>query len=266
MASTRKILWSLVRSQPEIDPNDLALAVQNEAKQEGLDYRTRLLIRDSVDALREYWVGNEVEQWLTGCLHHDAIARICQSEFEEVGFPSIKKRLMEKTEPASIQQYLRSLGYELRDAIRINVAGGCALILPGFVSRFTEDIEIVGEVPEIIRTKHHLLDELEKLHGLHMSHVQEQSFPRGWQDRVHSFAVYNHLQVSLVDVYDVFLSKLFSNRAKDIGDLTTLLPQLDRDVIVGRFRDTCQDFLTAPRLKEMAVKNWYVLTGEDLPS
>ena len=83
---------------------------------------------------------------------------------------------------------------------------------------------------------------------------------------MHSFAVYNHLQVSLVDVYDVFLSKLFSNRDKDMGDLATLLPQLDREVIVLRFCDTCQDFLTAPRLKEMAVKNWYVLTGEDLPS
>ncbi len=173
---------------------------------------------------------------------------------------------MEKTEPETIQQYLRSLGYELRDVIRINVAGGCALILPGYVSRFTEDIDIVGEVPESIRTKYQLLDELEKLHGLHIGHVQEHYFPRGWRDRVHSFAVYNQLQVSLVDVYDVFLSKLFSNRDKDMGDLATLLPQLDREVIVLRFRDTCQDFLTAPRLKEMAVKNWYVLTGEDLPS
>ena len=47
-------LWSLVRGRPQIDPRDLADAVVNQAAEESLDYRTRLLIRDSVEALRAY--------------------------------------------------------------------------------------------------------------------------------------------------------------------------------------------------------------------
>ena len=265
MGKTRD-LWTLVRgSGPQIDPHDLADAVVNEAAHEPLDYRTRLLIRDSVDALKGHWGNERVERWLSESPGHDKIEGVCREDFDEIGFPSIKKRLMDKTDPESIRQYFQKLGFGLRQTVQISVGGGCALILPGYLSRFTEDINVVGEVPEPIRTQYQLLDELEKLHGLHMGHVQSHYFPSGWQSRVHSFGVYNHLQVSLVDVYDVFLSKLFSVRFKDMGDLKLLAPQLEKDTLVHRFRETCQDFLTAPRLQEIASQNWKILFGEDLP-
>jgi hypothetical protein len=259
-------LWTLVRGRPQIDPNDLADAVVAQVAEEPLDYRTKLLIRDSVEALKNYWGEPRVDAWLTGCSRRNNIGEICNEEFNEIGFPSIRKRLMDKTDPDTIRQYFRQLGYELRDTVKIAVGGGCALILPGYVSRFTEDIDVVGEVPEEIRTKYQFLDEMEKLHGLHMGHVQPHYFPLGWRDRVHAFGIFNHLQVSLVDVYDVFLSKLFSIRVKDMGDLKVLLPQLDKEVLVDRFQRTCNDFLAAPRLKEIAEKNWNILFGEELPS
>src|SRR5438105_12946557 len=92
-------LWSLVRGRPQIDPHDLADAVVHQAAEEPLDYRTRLLIRDSVEALRTYWGSQRVENWLDECPLHDRIATICKDDFEEVGFPSIRKRLMDKTDP-----------------------------------------------------------------------------------------------------------------------------------------------------------------------
>jgi hypothetical protein len=258
-------LWSLVRGRPQIDPNDLADAVVQQAAEEPLDYRTRLLIRDSIEALKGYWGTPRVEHWLAECPLHNRIETICSDEFDEIGFPSIRKRLMDKTDPETIRQYFQQLGFELRQTVQISVGGGCALILPGYVSRFTEDIDVVGEVPTEIRTKYQLLEDLEKLHGLHMGHVQPHYFPQGWQERVHSFGVYNHLQVSLVDVYDVFLSKLFSARMKDMGDLKVLLPQLTKEVLVRRVAETCKDFLAAPGLKEIAEKNWQILFGEPLP-
>ena len=258
-------LWSLVRGRPQIDPNDLADAVVQQASEEPLDYRTRLLIRDSIEALRTYWGHQRVEHWLAGSPLHHKIKSICEDEYDEVGFPSIRRRLMDKTEPDTIRQYFQTLGYALRAPLKIEVGGGCALILPGYISRFTEDIDVVGEVPSEIRTKYQLLDDLEKLHGLHMGHVQTHYFPQGWRDRTHSFGVFNFLQVSLVDVYDVFLSKLFSSRVKDMADLKVLLPQLEKDVLSQRLLATCKDFLTAPRLKEIAEQNWTILFGEELP-
>jgi hypothetical protein len=258
-------LWSLVRGRPQIDPNDLAEAIAEQIADEPHDYRTRLLIRDSVDALKGYWGDERVERWLTNCPRHDKIEAVCREDFGEVGFPSIRKRIMDKTEPETIRRYFQQMGYELRQTVKIAVGGGCALILPGYVSRFTEDIDVVGDVPAEIRTKYEFLDELQKLYGLHMGHVQPHYFPQSWQERVHSFGVFNHLQVSLVDVYDVFLSKFFSVRMKDMADMTVLLPQLDKAILVRRYLDTCQAFLTAPRLKEIAEKNWRILFGEDLP-
>lgn len=258
-------LWSLVRGRPQIDPNDLAEAIVNQAAEDDLDYRTRLLIRDSVEALRGFWGPERVTRWLEDGPFHDKINTIWQEQFDEVGFPSVRKRLMEKTDPDAFRQYFRQLGFELRQTVKIDVGGGCALILAGYVVRFTEDIDVVGEVPEEIRTKYTLLDELERLHGLHMGHVQPHYFPQGWQDRVHSFGVFNHLQVSLVDVVDVFLSKLFSVRMKDMADLKVLMPQLDKAILIDRLRTTCKDLMATPRLKEIAEKNWQILFGEDLP-
>ncbi len=266
MVSARKNLWSLVRSQPEIDPNDLALAVQNEAKQEGLDYRTRLLIRDSVDALREYWGGNEVEQWLAGCLHHDAIARICQAEFEEVGFPSIRKRLMEKTNPDDVRLFFTELARSLRKPLRMNVGGSIALILRELLSRNTEDVDVVDEVPAEFRQRHDLLDNLLKRYGLLLAHFQQHYLPSGWANRLEYYDSFGELTVYLVDPYDVFLSKLTSIREKDFDDMRVVKSQLDKGMLIQRIKDTMQSALAESKSKERAQNNWKLLFGEDLPS
>ena len=128
MALKSRDLWSLVRgSGPQIDPHDLAEAVVQQAAEEPLDYRTRLLIRDSVDALKGHWGDQRVQRWLTECPSHDKIETICHEGFDEVGFPSIRKRLMDKTDPESIRQYFQKLGMMLRQTVQIAVGGGCRI-------------------------------------------------------------------------------------------------------------------------------------------
>ena len=67
--------------------------------------------------------------------------------------------------------------------------------------------------------------------------MQSHYFPSGWQNRAHSLEPFGRLQVLLVDVYDVFLSKLFSARIKDLEDLLVLAPQLDKDDLVEKLKD-----------------------------
>src|SRR5262249_16859605 len=114
-------------------------------------------------------------------------------------------------------------------------------------------------VPEVIRSNHRLLDELKKSYGLQIGHVQTHYFPSGWESRVHSFGVFGALKVYLLDVYDVFLSKLFSARRKDQEDLRVLAPQLDKDTVIRKLKDHAQGFLATPRLRELATNNWKVL-------
>jgi hypothetical protein len=258
-------LWNLVRKRPQIDPRDLAEAVRGEVHQAPLDYRTRLLIRDSVEALRLYWGNSRLEEWLAQCPERDILRTICDEEYDKIGFPSLRNRLMEKTEPQEILQFFAHLGKKLQQTARLEIAGSVALILAGYLSRHTEDIDVVGEVPKEIRDDHALIQTLETSYGLKLGHVQTHYFPAGWRDRVHSLDIFDHLQVFLVDVYDVTLSKLFSARLKDLEDLRVLKPQLDKDVLRERLRSSAGDFLAAPRLKQLAQDNWQILYGEALP-
>ncbi len=57
-------LWQLVRAGPQIDPRQLAAAVREAAGYERLDYRTRLLIRDSLLALEQFWGKETLTAWL----------------------------------------------------------------------------------------------------------------------------------------------------------------------------------------------------------
>jgi hypothetical protein len=259
-------LWSLVRKRPQIDPGDLAEALREQSKEEPLDYRTRLLIRDSIEALKDYWGAPRLESWLAACAEAGRIRAICDEPFEKVGFPSIRRRLMDKTEPDHVHQFLQDLGRRLQGQHRIYVAGSIALVLPGYLVRHTDDIDVVGEVPKEIRDDHALVKSLQDRYGLHLGHVQPHYYPKGWQDRAHSLAAFGRLQVFLLDVYDVVLGKLYSARDKDLDDLRVLIPQIDKDVLIRKFQQSAADFIASPRLGEIATDNWKILFGEDLPT
>lgn len=266
MPTTPLDLWTLTRGRPQIDPHDLARAIAHQVHEEGLCYRTRMLIRDSVEALKSYWGGNKIQDWLASCPENERIQAICMEEFDKIGFPSLRKRIMEKTLPETIRRCLEEAAQGVTKTTQVYIAGGGALILLGAIERFTEDIDLINEVPRDIRENYPVLERIQTIFGMHFGHVQSHYFPSGWIDRVHSYEVFGKLQVFLVDIYDIFLSKLFSSRNKDMGDLVVLEKQLNKETLVDRFKTSCRPFLAAPRLLEIAQHNWKVLFGETLPS
>jgi hypothetical protein len=259
-------LWELVWGKPQVDPQGLAEAIAREAGRAGLDFRTRLLIRDAADALEGYWGSQRWRAWLGGSGAAEAIEAVRRQELGERGFPSLRSRLMDATRPETVRQYLRDLGSRLHQPVRLAIGGSIALILAGQLSRATEDIDIVDEVPEEVRAERVLLAELERLYGLQLTHFQSHFLPAGWEQRVHSLEPFGRLQAAIVDPLDVFLSKLFSKRAKDRDDLRLLLPGFDREAVVRRLRESCTALLGEPALHKAAEENWYVLTGEALPA
>jgi hypothetical protein len=266
MPRLAKGLWGLVWGTPEIDPKDLAQAVEEQAAEEGLDYRTRLLIRDSVEALKSYWGPDRVKRWLARSPARNKVASICREDFERPGFSTIKERLMEKTDPEKVRELFRELGSKLHQKLRLAVGGSIALIVPGHLSRATEDIDVVNELPPEIRSQHALLNDLRKRYGLLLTHFQSHYLPVGWDQRLHYFDTFGDLLVYLVDVYDVFLSKLFSIRTKDLDDMRMVREHLDKDILARRLKDTTGPMLTTEELRKRAEQNWYILFGEPLPS
>jgi hypothetical protein len=258
-------VWDMIYGTPQIDPSDLAEAVCQQAGEDPLDYRTRLLIRDSVVALRSHWGSARTEGWLARCPHRERIAQICQEEFEKVGFSTIRRRLMDKTDPVRVRQFLEQLGWNVHEETTAYIAGSVALILPGYLSRHTDDIDFINEVPAALRNNHARLHELETSYGLTLGHVQSHYFPSGWLQRVHSIGVFGRLRLFRVDVYDVFFSKLTSAREKDLDDIRFVAPQLDKETLIRKLWTTAQGLLAAPRLLELSQRNWQVVFGEPLP-
>jgi hypothetical protein len=261
-----KDLWDLVLNQQWVDAKELSWAVEKQVKENDLDFRTRLLIRDATKALRSYWGKDRWLRWLSQSTSREDIERICRENLGRPGFPFLKDQLMEPTSPETVKALLRELSVHVRRPHRLCVGGSIALILPGYLVRRTQDLDVVDEIPEEIRKQHQVLADLEKHYRLQIAHFQQHYLPAGWDKRVHYLDTFGSIQVYLVDVYDVFLSKLFSIRPKDRDDLRVLVPQLDKPTLIRRLLDTTASMLAAETLRQRAEQNWYILYGETLPS
>lgn len=267
IASEIKNLWGIYYNRQHLDPRDLTKAIEDQVRSGDLDYRTRLLIRDSLVALESYWGLERLRTWVNASPVRQELEEIRQYWFDdETGFPSLRKRVMDVTRPETIRQFLQDLSKKVRRPVRLDIGGSAALILPGYLFRHTEDIDVVDEVPAELRTQHDLLADLKEVHKLELTHFQSHYLPMHWDQRVHWFEAFGDLQVYLLDIYDVFLSKLFSARTKDRQDLKSLASQLEKKKLVQLLQDTCQSMLAAPGLREKAENNWYMLFGENLPT
>jgi hypothetical protein len=258
-------LWTLVLGRPQIDPDALAAAIVRAVVRGDLDFRTRLLIRDALDALRRRWGAPRVEAWVSAQACSVELRRLIDSDMGPAGFPSLGERLMESTKQEMVQQFLRELGSRLAQPAKVTIGGSIALILAGALSRHTEDIDIVDEVPGEIRREHDLLRELSQRYGLQLTHFQSHYLPGGWESRVRSIGAFGRLRVFIVDTYDIFLGKLFSARDKDRDDLRMLWPAMDQERLAELLRSAAGTMLGEALLRRNAEQNWYVLSGEKLP-
>jgi hypothetical protein len=265
MRQAPRDLWSLTPGGGAIDAGELAEAIETQVGSGDLDFRTRLLVRDSLDALAQFWGRERLAGWIDASDRRDTLRRLWQEELGEPGFPSVAWRVMIPTKPETILQFLRDLGTRVRGPAQLFVGGSAALILPRMLTRVTDDIDVVDEVPASIRGEHALLAELLRRYGLRLTHFQSHYLPAGWERRITSLGPFGEIEIHLVDPHDVFLSKLFSNRTKDLDDLRLLAPQLDKGRVVRQLAETAQALRGEPHMRAAAERNWYVIYGEPLP-
>src|SRR3954463_8024066 len=86
-------LWKLPFGQPQIDPMRLASAVAAQARDSDLDFRTRLLIRDSLNALEDFWGKSRFDEWFAKLDVRDRLQTIRDDTgLGEPGFASLRMR------------------------------------------------------------------------------------------------------------------------------------------------------------------------------
>jgi hypothetical protein len=261
-------LWKLPFGQPQIDPMRLANALVTEARRNSeLDFRTRLLIRDSLNALEDYWGQSRFDAWYSALDVRDQLQEIRNdSELGEPGFASLRMRLMDETSRETILEFTRQLGLAIRQLQQVFMGGSGALIIQQRIARNTDDIDFVDELPKELREQPQLLDRLVREYGLRASHFASHYLPDGWRRRATSLGRMGNLDVFLLDPLDIFVAKLFSGRAKDQADLRALKPQFERGEIEERVRSSAVKLADEPQIRQHAENNWYVLFGDQLPT
>src|SRR5215831_18651471 len=100
-----KDLWSLALDHVQVDPDDLVQAIEDQVRRGDLDYRSRLLIHDSLEALQMHWGAERLQQWLLQCPHHEQIRAMWTAHYDEVGFPSLRRRVVEIIRPEQVKQF-----------------------------------------------------------------------------------------------------------------------------------------------------------------
>jgi hypothetical protein len=265
MAVSDDKLWNLARSGQPIDAGELATALEEQATEDQPDFRTRLLMRDSLGALARHWGQERLEAWLTASPVGVRLWQAWQADLGEEGFPSLVRRIMDATKRETILQFFRELGTRLPTGARLYVGGSLVLILQGNLPRHTEDVNVVDGVPTEVRTQHDLLKELTVRYGLTLASTPSRFLPSGWHDRTHSLGRFGELEVALVDIYDVLTGKLFSAKMKDRDDLRGMSTRIDKQILAERLRHWPGPAPLEPRVTENARLNWYVVYGESLP-
>jgi hypothetical protein len=259
-------LWSLVLDHSQIDPDDLAIAVEREVEKGSLDFRTRLLIRDSVESLRRFWGAPRTSAWLREAQVGSTIETIANGDLGPPGFTLLSSRIMSATRSDTIIAFLRELGLSLAQPEKMVIGGAASLILTTPLSRRTEDIDVVNELPAQVQSRHDLLDRLAQRYGIRLTHFQSHYLPNSWELRIQTLGRFGQLDVWLVDRHDTWLGKLFSSREKDRDDLRLVAPVLDETILRQRLSDACAPFLAQPDLLRNASDNWYIVFGEPLPA
>src|SRR4029077_15049348 len=118
-----------------------------------------------------------------------------------------------------VKQIFDLLGRGVRDRVEVSVAGSIPTLIQGLTARPTADIDIVDEVPAEVRRQKKVLEQIRDEYGLSLGHVPVHYLPANWQRRRQSLGGFGGLRVFLVDVYDVFVSKLSSQKEKHRQDL-----------------------------------------------
>lgn len=261
-------LWSMALSGLPVDAGSLAAAIEREVSQsaDDLDFRTRLLIHDSLNALAIQWGKETMAAWIAQSAGKDALLAIRNADLGEVGFPSLVHRIMDTTKPETVLQFLRELSTHCSQPARLEIGGAVAGILAGMLSRHTEDIDVVDEVPIVLRSQHEMLEELANRFGMRLTHFQSHYLPTGWRSRLRRLDRFENLEVFILDPMDLFIGKLFSQRIKDRDDLRAMSRRLDKSVLENRFRESTAELRGDSGLVKFATENWFILYGQPLPA
>src|SRR5262249_6233539 len=158
---------------PWVDPVALRAAVNRVRNVP--DHRTAMLLAEASAALRDY-------------------EKRISDPPPDARFPYLWAWLMEPTDPKAVKQLLRELGRELVEAQSLEIGGSIALLWSGLLSRHTQGLDFVDEVPPSVRQAARSR-QIEQRYGLKLASFQSHYLPDGWRARLRDQGTFGKLHV-----------------------------------------------------------------------
>ncbi len=257
--------WALVWGQPYIDCATLVAAIESDLERTpNPDFRTRLLVRDCARAIKSFWGPTKYQRWLTGSRVGRQIRAILREHLGKTGFHAIRSRLVASITKDQLEQVFELLGEGIYPRVEVYVAGSIPTLVKGLTYRPTDDIDFVNEVPPEIRSQRKAVSQVRAEFGLTLGHVQSHYLPANWLNRRQFFGDFGGIRVYLVDVYDVFVSKLSSKQKKHKDDLRVMAPKLDKEKAKERLLGDGKYFLENESQRPQIEENWRFIFREPL--
>lgn len=130
---------------------------------------------------------------------------------------------------AHLLDAFRKLGERLPEGSRLELAGGAAMILGGYLERVTEDADVIRSIPRLAELAEHV-EAVAGEQGLPDEWLNDAAkayadvLPADYVDRLEPVGEFGNLEVLVLGRKDLILMKLYAMRVGDIEDLRALEP------------------------------------------
>ncbi len=176
-----------------------------------------------------------------------------------------------KQPPEPWRSFLRDIDKTLARPVELRCIGGFAIAMLYGLPRPTVDVDYLSVVP-LDETAH-----LEALagkgsalhtkHGVYLQHVGIVTVPDSYEDRLIPIfpSAYRSLRLFGLDAYDLALSKLERNSARDREDVKFLAraAPLERTILEDRYRSELRPYLAAAERHDLTIRLWIdMLSGQ----
>jgi hypothetical protein len=176
-----------------------------------------------------------------------------------------------KRPPEPWHSFFRDIDKTLVQPVELRCIGGFAIAMLYGLPRPTVDVDYLSVVPLDETVNLESLAGLESAlytkHGVYVQHVGVVTVPDSYEDRLMPIfpSAYRSLRLFGLDAYDLALSKLERNSARDREDVKFLARAVPLDLIVleNRYRSELRPYLAAAERHDLTIRLWIeMLSGQ----
>ena len=166
--------------------------------------------------------------------------------------------------PSHWRNFLEAVDRELSESISLHCIGGFVAEVVYGVPRTTNDLDYLSaETPPdsvaLVENIAGIQSALRREYDLYFEAVGITHYPENYEERLRQLDLgHTHLQLLVLEAYDLLLSKLTGNRDKDREDVQSIArsQELQYGVLKERYVEEMRAYLAEPEKHDLTIQLW----------